>query len=41
MERGIEKFKTAGEFPVVVVDNSNVDKTLVRDQFFAELEDIL
>lgn len=41
MERGIEKFKNAGEFPVVVVDNSNVDKTLVRDQFFAELEDIL
>lgn len=41
MERGIEKFKNAGEFPVIVVDNSNVDKTLVRDQFFAELEDIL
>ena len=41
MERGIEKFKNAGEFPVVVVDNSNVDKTLVRDQFFAELEGIL
>lgn len=41
MQRGIEKFKNAGEFPVVAVDNSNVDKTLVRDQFFAELEGIL
>ena len=41
MERGVEKFKSAGEFPVIVGDNSNVDKTLVRDQFFAELEDIL
>lgn len=40
MERGIEKFKKAGEFPVIVVDNSNMDKTLVRSQFFAELEEI-
>lgn len=41
MERGIEKFKRAGEFPVVVVDNSNTDKTLVIDQFFENLEEVL
>lgn len=40
MERGIEKFKNAGEFPVVVVDNSNVDKTLVRSQFFESLKGV-
>ena len=41
MERGIEKFKRDQEFPVVTVDNSNLDKKLVLKQFFSELEELL
>lgn len=40
MKRGIKKFQDAGDFPVIVVDNSTLDRSLTRDQFFDKLEDI-
>ena len=40
MKRGIKKFKQAGDFPVVVVDNSTLDKSLVLEQFFDQIEQI-
>ena len=40
MKRGIEKFRQAGEFPVVTIDNSKFKKSFVLSQFFADLEDI-
>lgn len=40
MKRGIKKFQDAGDFPVIVVDNSTLDRSLARDQFFDKLEDI-
>ena len=40
MKRGIEKFAQAKDFPLVVIDNSNLDKTLVLDQFFDALSQI-
>ena len=38
MVRGIEKFRQAGDFPVLVVNNSSIKKSDVKTQFFADLE---
>lgn len=40
MGRGIEKFKNAGEFPVVVVDNSSFKKSDVLLKFFETLKGV-
>lgn len=38
MVRGIKKFQQAGDFPVLVVDNSLTKKSDIITQFFADLE---
>lgn len=38
MQRGIKKFQQAGDFPVLVVNNSLTKKSDVKTQFFADLE---
>ena len=40
MQRGIKKFQRAKDFPVLVIDNSELDKSLVLEQFFDELDEI-
>jgi len=40
MKRGIKKFDEAGDFPVVVVDNSRTKKSFALQQFFDKLEHI-
>lgn len=40
MQRGIKKFKQAGDFPVFVVDNSDMSKKAVIAQFFADMEEV-
>lgn len=40
MQRGIEKFRQAGDFPVLVVNNSLTKKSDVILQFFDKLEEV-
>ena len=40
MVRGIEKFRQAGDFPVLVVNNSLTKKSDVISQFFDKLEEV-
>lgn len=40
MQRGIKKFQQAGDFPLFVVDNSNMSKKAVVAQFFADMEEV-
>lgn len=40
MQRGIKKFQQAGDFPLFVVDNSNMSKKAVISQFFADMEKV-
>lgn len=41
MEKGIEKFRSAGNFPVIVVNNSRLDKKCVLAEFLRTLEDYI
>lgn len=40
MVRGVEKFRQAGEFPVLVINNSLFEKKDVLSQFLADMEEI-